>query len=263
VQSTRRDVRAVAVAMCLVAGLMGTLGAFLLFVEGYRPLIEAELTAGRPDEAFIVTYLVPLLTDLAIAGGVLWLLAAYGFASAAGWAVSLAVVANVLSLLAGFFPMIPAMSRGVIPSYALLFVPNLIFYFVLLGYVRPTQRGVLVLSFLSGIAYVLCFMNGVASIDKIIVTHRPLFIPVQQMSWLSSAAWGLFTVALLLRRPWVRELGLGAGAAATISGFPLAVSTTLELGRFSMFSPAPLLSLALLVYLLTRSGRQMIAAWAG
>ncbi len=247
VDKTRNSVGA---AVAFIAGILGIAVTFVLFLKGYRELIGIEMTAGRPDEALIVTYVIPLLADLIILGGVLWLVGGLGLATRSRWGWPAVVTASVVSLAASFFPMIPAMSRGAFPAYIYLFGPNLVFYFVLLAYVRPVDGRVLALSFFSGIASVLSFMNGVASIDKILVTGQAFYIPVQQLSWVAAVAWGVFTVGLILRKLWAHQVGLGAGLLATLAGAPLAVVSTLEAGRPSMFTPAPALALCLLVILL-------------
>lgn len=245
--------------LAFVAGALGIVVAFVLFLKGYRELIGIELAAGRPDEALIVTYIIPLLTDLTIMGGVLWLVGGVGLARRCRWGWSAAVVGSVLSLAASFFPMIPAMSRGAFPAYIYVFGPNLVFYFILLTYVRPVDWKVLGLSFFGGIASVLSFMNGVASIDKILVTGRAFYIPSQQLCWVAAAAWGVFTVAVVLRKAWAHPVGLGAGLMAALAGAPLAVVSTLEAGRPSMFAPAPALALVLFGILLLPGTRDLLA----
>ena len=62
-------------------------------------------------------------------------MAAYGFLKAKDWAWTTAVIAHVVSLLTGFFGMIPDASRGLFPVFIIVFVPNLITTFLLLSYV--------------------------------------------------------------------------------------------------------------------------------
>lgn len=60
--------------------------------------------------------------------------------------------------------------------------------------------------------------------------------------------WGVVTVMILLRpSEWMRVVGLAAGSLEIVVGIPLAVATAISLGRFSMFSAAPIFSLALVV----------------
>jgi hypothetical protein len=262
--TTPREAR-IGVVLAGIGAVVGLL-AFYLFVQIYNPMIQVELNAGRPDEAIVVRLVFPLLGYLAITAGVLWMLALYGFWLRQGWAWMLGLVAATLSLLAGFFPMIPAMSRGVTPVTAAVFFPNLVLWIGLLIARRiPARIGSL--AFAAGLAYVMAFMDGVATIDKIqLSASQPalngMYVMEQQINWWAAAAWAIFIFVLLGRRPWAQVVGLGAGLMACLGGFPLAVVSTLEVGRFSMFAPSPLLSLALVIYLLLPATRQSLLDWA-
>lgn len=247
--------------LALVGALLGIFGMFITFTQWYEPMRAAELAAGRPDEEVIVRFIIPFLNDLGMIGGVLWALAAYGFYHARKWAWPLAVVANVLALQGSFFPMIPAASRGLPPMFGVMFVPNLIIYVLLLWFVGRVNWKVLVLSLLTGMAYVLSFMNGVASTDRImVIPDNPLYVAVQRLNWVASVGWGVFTVGLILRPvEWVFLVGLGAGLLEVVVGTPLGLATTLSFGHFSMFFPAPILSLLLVIFLLTPWGRSFFA----
>ncbi len=248
--------------VALVGAFVGLIGVFYAFLHAYGPMMAVELAAGRPDEALIVKYVIPFLSDLGLVGGAMWAVAAYGFARKERWAWTVAITANVISLQTGFFSMIPAMSRGLFPLFLIVFVPNLLTYILLLTYVRHVDGRIVALSFLSGMTYVLVFMNGVASTDKLILSGRPLFVAVQRINWVASIGWGVFTVALLLRKRWALPVGLAAGLLTLVAGVPLAVVTTVEAGRFSMFSPAPLFALLLLILLfLLPAGRKWMDAW--
>ena len=60
--------------------------------------------------------------------------------------------------------------------------------------------------------------------------------------------WGVTAVGMLMKpKEWMRVLGLSAGLLEVVIGFPLAVLTAQELGRFSLFSLAPISSLILVV----------------
>ncbi|MEW6032101.1 MAG: hypothetical protein AB1645_04360 [Bacillota bacterium] len=247
--------------LAFLAGTVGVIVPYVLFIRGYHALINLELAAGRPDEAIIITYVMPLLTDLMILAGLLWLVAGLGFTRRASWAWPLAASASVLGLASSFFLMIPAMSRGAFPAHILVFGPNLIFFFTLLAWVNPIDRRALTLSFFTGIACVLSFMNGVASMDKIMVTGLAIYVPAQQLCWVAAVGWGVFTTGLLVRAGWVYPVGLGAGLLAALAGLPLAVTSTLEAGRPSMFSPAPVLSLILLAVILLPRTRRWLEEW--
>jgi len=62
--------------------------------------------------------------------------------------------------------------------------------------------------------------------------------------------WAVVTAGILLKpKEWQRVLGLTAGVTELIVGIPLGIVTSQELGRFSLFSLAPIVSLALVVIL--------------
>lgn len=244
-----------------VGAVLGIVGTLILFVRWYDPVMTAELVAGRADEKTIVEYIFPALSDIGVIAGVLWALAAYGFGTRKPWAWAVGVTANVMALQSSFFPMIPPVTRGLPPATAIVFVPNLIFFVLMLRVVRHVDWPVFAVSLLSGMALVLSFMNGVASTDKIIVTGAPIFVAVQRLNWVAALGWGIFTVALILSpAAWVRLLGLGAGLLELAAGLPLGLITAMEAGRFSMFLPAPLLSLVLVAALLLPLGREMTAS---
>ncbi len=246
--------------IAVIGALLGIIGSFLIFVSWYEPMRAAELAAGRPDEEIIVRFIIPALSDLGIIAGVLWAVAAYGFAIRKQWAWPTAVVANVLALQGSFFPMIPAASRDLPPMFGIVFVPNLILYAILLLWVGRVGWKTLALSLLSGMAFVLSFMNGVASTDRIFVIGTPLYVAVQRLNWIASIGWGVFTIWLILKpAEWVRVVGLAAGLLEVVVGTPLGMATTLSFGHFSMFFPAPMLSLALIIVLMLPWGHSLLS----
>nr|MBN1228382.1 hypothetical protein [Anaerolineae bacterium] len=245
--------------LAIIGALLGIFGMFIIFTQWYEPMMAAEVAAGRPDEETIVKFIIPALNDFGIIAGVLWAVAAYGFLSKARWGWPVAVVANVLALQGSFFPMIPAASRGLPPMFGIVFVPNLILYVLLLWLVGRVNWKVLVFSLFSGMAFVLAFMNGVASTDRIIVIGTPLYVAVQRLNWIASIGWGVFTIWLILKpAEWVRVVGLAAGLLAVVAGTPLGMATTLSFGHFSMFFPAPMLSLVLIIILLLPWGKKLL-----
>jgi hypothetical protein len=68
-------------------------------------------------------------------------------------------------------------------------------------------------------------------------------------------------VALVTRKKWTLRVGLGAGLMTLTTGLPLAVATTLEAGRFSMFSPTPMLALLLLLILFVPFTNRIVTRW--
>ncbi|MBN1249814.1 MAG: hypothetical protein JXC32_19285 [Anaerolineae bacterium] len=245
-------------ALAVIGALLCIFGTLAVFMRWYHPVMGAEVAAGRPDEKTIVQYVFPALSDIGVIAGVLWALAALAFGMRKPWAWTLGVVANVMALQSSFFPMIPPVTRGLPPANAIIFVPSLVSFVLMLTLVRKVDWWVLVISLFSGIAMVLSFMNGVASTDKIIVTGASLFVAVQRLNWIAALGWGVFTVGLIVKPvDWVRWVGRGAATLELVAGLPLGIVTAAEAGRFSMFLPAPLLSGALLILLLLPLGTRL------
>ncbi len=238
----------------LIGAALGIVGSLLIFVRIYFPMIALENAVGRPDEGIIVKYIFPALNDVSILGGVLWALAAFAFYKGLHWAWHLGVIANVIALQGSFFTMIPPLSRGESPLMAVVFIPNLIFFFLLLRVVRQVDWRVVWFTLFAGMTFVLCFMNGVASMNKIMVTedltHRALFVGVQQLNWIASIAWGVCVIAMIFGKPWSKYVGLGAALMGLVGGGPLAVLNTIEANQISMFTPGPALGLVLAAILL-------------
>jgi hypothetical protein len=252
------------IVLSMIGVLVG-LVAYYLFSTIYHPMQDIELAAGRPDEALVVKLVFPLLGYMAIASAALWGLALYGFLTREKWAWMPGMIGATFSLLAGFFPMIPAASRGAIPVTGLVFFPSIILWAGLL-LVRRIPWKISLLAFSAGLAYVLAFMDGVATIDKIqITTGNPslngMYVMSQQINWWGAAGWAIFIFALFAKKTWARPLGIGAGLLACLGGYPLAVATTIELQRFSMFTPSPLLSTALILILMLPVVKKLIKDW--
>ena len=246
---------AIELAMSLVGALLGTVFVLFLFVSTYHEQVHVEVIRGAPMEAVIVSFILPALTNLAMVGGILWSMSIYGFLSEKEWAFSTAITASVLSILAGFFPILPWVSSGLgFPPTFVIFASNLLFFILLQTHTQPTGKGTLFLSLLAGLAYVLAFINGVASTHYILATGDPFFIALQPLNFMASFAWGVTTISVILGKRWARPLAIGSAAASLLGGIPIAVITQIELGRPSLFWPSPLVAAAILAFIyLTRA----------
>ncbi len=231
----------------LFVAVMNTLVAFYLFVSDWWLVFETEIAHGRPDEAEIVRWILPGLNDLIMIGGVIWLMAAYGFFTHAKWASSAGVIASVVSMVGAFFWMIPPASRGLFPSYLWIFLANMAGWAIMALHTRRLALWVAGISLLAGMTYVLTFMNGIASTDRIIVTGRAIYVAAQRLNWASAVAWGVAVIGMIHLKPWARLLGIGAGVLGFLAGAPLAYATMQASGTFSMFAPAPAMGLLLAI----------------
>ncbi|MCI0518827.1 MAG: hypothetical protein L0Z70_01050 [Chloroflexi bacterium] len=83
----------------------------------------------------------------------------------------------------------------------------------------------------------------------------------QKISWWGAAAWAVFIFGALKKKSWTIPVGIFAGAMSMLAGYPLGLHNALvEVRRFSMFLPAPLLSTALVIYLCLPGARKVLAA---
>jgi hypothetical protein len=232
--------------LALIGAVLGIVGTYLIFLNWYTPALTAE--AAEPGCEILLKYLMPALSDFGILAGVLYVVSAYGFFTAAGWAFPVVVIANVLALQGSWFINVPLMAAGMPPVYFIIFWPNLILYFLLIKLVGGVSWSRTLLGLFTGMAFIFCFMNGVASWSRIITIGSHIFVIVQRLNWIAFIGWGVVTVGILLRpKEWVRVLGLAAGLLELVVGVPLAISTSVSMGRFTLFSLGPILSLILVV----------------
>ena len=236
----------------VIAGLMGIIGHFIIFLRWYVPGMQAE--AAEPGCEILLKFINPAMADLGILGGILFLVSAYGFFTKKKWAFLLSVIGIVLALQGAWFINVPFMAAGLPPVYFILFWPYLVIFFLLLILVGKRTVGHAFLGLLLGMAWVFCLMNGIASLSRIITVGMPFFTLVQRLHWIAMLGWGVATVGMIMKpKEWMRVVGLSAGVLEIVIGFPLAYLTALELGRFSLFSLAPICSLVLVILLVIPS----------
>jgi len=235
------------------AGLMGIIGHFVIFLNWYVRGMHAE--AAEPGCEILLKYINPAMADLGIVGGVIFLVSAYGFFNRKDWAFLLSVIAIVLSLQGAWFINVPFMAAGLPPVYFTLFWPFLIIYFLLMIPVGKLTWSRTLIGLLTGMAWVFCLMNGIASLSRIITIGAPFFSLVQRMHWIAMLGWGVVTVSVLMNpKEWTWVTGFTAGILEMVVGFPLAFVTARELGRFSLFSLAPICCLILVVIMVWPGG---------
>ncbi len=249
-----------------VLGILTGLLTFYLLVQQYNLLIDAKTLAGRADEAASVRITYAVLGWIGISAGALWTVVLYGFFNKEKWAWFWGAVAATIQLLVGFFPAIPAMdSHMSTPTLSVFGLGGLLWFGML--FIGGVDKKIITLTFIAGLAYVLTFIDGVAPIAKYTTSHSDpfwngMYVMSQQVSWWGAAAWAVFIFSVLRKKAWAIPLGIFAAAMSMLAGYPLGLHNALvEVHRFSMFLPAPLLSTGLLVYLLLPSTRRMLEAW--
>ena len=256
----------VGAVIAIIGALLGIFVTYVGFMNVYDPIMASEMAAGRANGESIVTgisvskYVMPVVNDTIILGGVLWAIAAYGFMRKEKWAWQSAVIANVISLLS-FFMLIPAMSRGISPIFMAVFIPNIIIFFLLTLYVKRIDLKVVLLSTVAGMAYVMSFMNGVAATDQMLSGGSNVFVIGELLSWIAALGLGTFVVATLTRKTWALPLGLASALTVLIASVPMGVIVSQMSAKFSMYFFVPILALILGIILLIPKGNEMVAKW--
>jgi len=235
--------------LAIIAALIGIIGHFVLFSNWYQIGMAAD--SAEPGCEILLKYIHPLLADFGIFAGVVFAVSAYGFFTKQKWAFRLSTIAITMALLGSWFINVPYMAAGLPPIYFTLFWPYLLLYFLFMRGVGRVSWSVTLLGLLTGLAYITCFMNGVSSTSRIITIGAPLFVLVQRLHWVAMIGWGVVTVGIILRpKEWMRVVGVVAGGLELAVGIPLAYATAVNLGRFSLFALAPIISLVLMVLFL-------------
>lgn len=234
--------------LAVIASLMGIIGHIILFLQWYQ--IGMHTQSAEPGCEILLKYIHPLMADFGILGGVLFAVSAYGFFSKKNWAFFLSVAAIVLALLGSWFINVPYMAAGLPPIYFPLFWPYLLLYFLFMRGVGKISWGRTLLAMITGMAYIFCWMNGVASTSRIITIGTPIFVLVERLHWVAMIGWAIVTIGILIDpKEWMRVVGITAGVTELVVGIPLTVATAQQLGRFSLFALAPISCLVLLVLL--------------
>ncbi|MCK5520966.1 MAG: hypothetical protein KAI81_07625, partial [Candidatus Marinimicrobia bacterium] len=165
----------------------------------------------------------------------------------------------------GFFPIIPAKSID-LPAYTQpVFIIATILWFALM-YVGKVDRKVIGFVFVAGLAYVLTYIDGVAIISKYQTTTyndvwKGMYAVVMMVTWFGATAWLVFSFAVLRRKTWAVPLGVFAASMSMLGGYPLAVVNIMEVHRFSMFLPGPMIATILLPFILLPKTKELIENW--
>jgi hypothetical protein len=234
--------------LATIAALMGIIGHIVLFLKWYRIGMGAE--SAEPGCEILLKYIHPAMADFGLLAGALFAVSAYGFLTKKNWAFFLSVVAIVLALLGSWFINVPFMAADLPPIYFPLFWPYVLLYFLLLRWVGKVSWSQTLVALLTGVAYIFCWMNGVASTSRIITHGDPIFVLVERLHWAAMLGWAVVTVGIIMKpKEWMRVVGLTAGVTELIVGIPLTIATAQQLGRFSLFALGPIACLILLVLL--------------
>lgn len=252
-------------ATLAVVGILTGLLVLFLMASIYQVNIDGKLLGERPDEAITVQIVFALLGWLGVAAGALWVMVLYGFLNNAKWAWFWGTVAATIQLLAGFFPIIPPSSIGLPAPTMWVFLIAFVLWFGML-LIGGVDGKIIALAFVSGLAYVLTFIDGVGAISRYQTEAKgfisSMYAMSQMVNWWGAAVWAVFIFSLIKGKPYALPIGVFAAAMSMFGGFPVGVTDVIIQGRFSMFLVAPVMSTGLLIYLLLPSTQRMLEAWA-
>lgn len=250
-------------ALALVGILVGLLMLFLM-ANIYQVNIDGKLAGERPDEALTVQIVFALLSWLGVSAGALWVMVLYGFLNKAPWAWFWGTVAGTVQILAGFFPMIPPSSIGLPAPTIWVFLIAFVLWFGML-FIRGVDFKIIAFAFVSGMAYVLTFIDGVGAISRYQTEAKGFIASMYAMSqlvnWWGAAVWAIFIFALVRGKSWTLPIGVFAAAMSMFGGFPVGITDVVIQGRFSMFLVAPVMSTILLIYMLLPKTKAMLDVW--
>ncbi|MGB9591627.1 MAG: hypothetical protein ACPL1K_03835 [Candidatus Kryptoniota bacterium] len=249
-----------------VVGVVIGILFFYLIAKQYNLVIDAHAAIGRTDEATSVSITFAVLGWFGISATAIWVAVLYGFLQSERWAWFWGAVAATIQLLTGFFPAIPAMDSHLsMPTLSVFGVALILWFGMLL--IGDVDKKIIGLTFVAGLAYVLTFIDGVAPISKYTTSHNNpfwngMYVMTQEVSWWGSAAWAIFIFAVFKKKTWSIPVGLFAASMSMLAGYPLGLhNAIIEVHRFSMFLPAPLISSGLFIYLLLLGTRKMLQEW--
>ncbi len=246
-----------------IVGILTGLLTYYLMADIYNPTIAGKLAGGRPDEAVTVQIVFALLGWLGITAGALWAAVLYGFVKKLEWAWFWGTIAATVQMLVGFFPIVPPSSIGMpFPTIWVFALATILWFGMLL--IGRVKIKVVALLFVAGLAYVLTFMDGVGVIAYFQLSMEDsfmngMFAMSQQVTWWGAAAWAMFIFAVLKKKKWTVPLGIFAASMSMLGCYPMGITNMVQLGRFSMFLPAPVISTVLLVIILLPSTQKLIA----
>ncbi len=261
-----KKVNYLGVAISIVGFFTGLL-LFYLLAENYMLVVNGKLTSipPRPDEALAVEITHSMLGWFGIGASGIWAMVLYGFATKQEWSWRYGTIAASFQMLAGFFPMIPAKSIDLPAATMPVFIIATVLWFAIM-YIGKVNRKVLIFLFIAGMAYVLSYVNGVAIISKYQTTTyndvwKGMYAVVFAVTWFAAAAWLTLSFGVLTRKSYTVPLGIMAAVMSMIGGYTLAIVNIMEVERFSMFLPAPVLATGLLIFLIFPSTKRLLTEW--
>ncbi len=252
----------------VVLSLIGIFAGLLLFyylADTYMTVVNGKIASGRPDEANAVKITYSMLGWLGITASAIWGTVLFGFVKKQDWAWFWGILAASLQMLAGFFPTIPAKSIHLPAPTMTVFLIATVLWFGMM-YLGKVNKKIITFLFFAGMAYVLTYMDGVAIISKYQTTTyndfwKGMYAVDFGVTWFGATAWLVFSLAVLKRKTWALPLGIFSSFMSMLGGYPVAIVNIMEVHRFSMFLPAPVIATVLFIILLLPNTKMLLEKW--
>jgi len=235
--------------LALIGALLGIGVNIFIFFTQYNAMVAAQLALYPLRTNWkIITYLLPVWAAMGCVGGFLYIFGLHGFYENKNYAYKISMIANVFALEFSFWPIIPALDTGLMPYYALIFLPNALIYLLLNFVVGKKNFGRVIFGLITGMAFVMSVINGTASLNIFWMKGELFYIIANPLHWCAGICFGIITIGVMLApKKWVRILAICTTVLEMAIGIPMGIITTIEKGEFSMYSAAPAMSIVILL----------------
>jgi len=256
----------------LIVGLIVCITSILFFFQNYFSILKGFFDSGKGPSTVLQVYQQPIFTQITFISGLMLIVAAYGYFINRKWSFTLGIIATVIGLWTTWMLAMFPLMIGMAPLHMLNFLLVAVAFFIIL-ILEKTERKILLTSFVFGMAYVMTFMNGNASLQKIIGTSLMLkktataptahiaflkmndnagliYDAIQLINWLGALLFAIVCVAVLFRKDWVLPVAILASLISIVAGSPVAYLDSVATSTLSMFSYGPIIAFIVLIALL-------------
>lgn len=253
-----------------IAGLAVPILAIYFLFENYSSILKGFADTGRPPGVIMQDILQPAFSGLLMLAGVFMLVSSVGYFYQKKWAFTYGFIGSVISIFGGWMMAMFPLMVGLAPYHFSTFFIGAIVFLLLLIYVHKYEAKVWITSLVFGMAFVMTFMNGNASLNKMMggnqmarmqsgtqgipspvaphkawakmnVNDQLMYELVQQFLWVGAFAFFVICIAVVFRKDWVWPVALGASIIAMGGGFPVAIADSIMQDHTSQFFYGPIL----------------------
>ncbi len=256
----------------LIVGLIACITSVLFFFQNYFDILRGFYDNAKGPSTVLQVYQQPILTQVTFVCGLMLIVASYGYFINRKWSFNLGLIATVIGLWSTWMLAMFPLMIGMAPLHMLNFMLIAATFFIIL-ITEKTELKIILTSFVFGMAYVMTFMNGNASLQKIIGTSLMLkktasaptahiaflkmnensgliYDAIQLVNWVGALLFAIVCVAVIFRKSWVLPVALLASLISITAGSPVAYLDSVATSSLSMFSYGPIIAFVVLIGLL-------------